>query len=141
MRRFRTWLLPCALGFVTLAGGCSSALVQAAPAPHQSETPAAAGQTPYGHSLSDAARARCLAGGGFVRRAGMLGSEGCYHRFSDAGKTCHDGSDCLGRRCYYEGKDSPAASDLRGQCAADDIPFGCRQTLKAGRTEPAICVD
>lgn len=141
MRRSTTWLLPCALGLLTLASGCSSAPVQAASAPIQSEAPAAPGQTPYARRLSDAARASCLAQGGFVQRAGMLGSEGCYHRFSDAGKTCRDGSDCLGRRCDYKGKDSPAASDLHGQCAADDIPFGCRQTLKSGRAEPAICVD
>lgn len=141
MRRTRPWLALCALGLATLGWGCSgpAGRLDASPAATRSaETSGPRGAV--GRKLSDADRATCLAGGGFVQRAGMMGSEGCYHRFRDGGKTCGDGSECLAGSCYYEGKQSDG-SGLRGQCARDDIPFGCRQSLKDGRVSVALCVD
>lgn len=131
--------------WLTFGAVAASILVASCTAP--AETPAVAisgvaePAAPRGRDMTPEARARCLAEGGFVQRAGMMGYEGCYRRFKDGGKTCTDGAQCLAGRCDYKGKGDETASALTGRCAADNIPFGCRQSLAAGRISQSICVD
>ena len=87
-------------------------------------------------------RKMCEAAGGEVMRVGMLGWENCVQSFADAAKACRDGAECLGGRCMIVGEfaDYGAATD-QGQCAANDSPFGCYQTVENGKASPALCVD
>ena len=87
--------------------------------------------------------AACLAGGGVVRPAGMLGMPRCVTPYADAGKKCQDASDCAGR-CLAD--DSVTDYDARegemiGLCEADDSPFGCFAEITDGKLGAALCVD
>ena len=139
MTRSGVWLTIVALTASIVATACTAP----AETPAVAITDAAAIEpaAPRGRDLSPEARAKCLAEGGFIPRAGMMGYEGCWRRFKDGGKTCIDGAQCLAGRCDYKGKGDETASGLTGQCAADNIPFGCRQSLTAGRISLSICVD
>jgi hypothetical protein len=140
MTRVGVWLALLVVAISPLAAGCSAP--SDGPALSIADEAAASEQdAPRGRELSPAARAKCLAEGGFVQRAGLLGYEGCYRRFKDGGKSCSDGAQCLAGRCDYKGKGDEAASGLRGQCASNNIPFGCRQSLINGRITESICVD
>lgn len=99
----------------------------------------------FGRSLSPQARATCATLGGEMRRGGLLGAEHCVRRFSDAGKPCTDGGQCLGARCYFETRDGPRRPPVegpaQGTCAADDDEFGCWSLVKDGRVAGGLCVD
>ena len=153
MTRSGVWLTIVALAFAAVAACTAPA---EPPAVAIADAVAAERGAPRGRDLSPEARARCVADGGFVQRAGMLGYEGCYRRFKDGGKSCSDGAQCLAGRCDYKTKGDGAKGDgskgdgakgegttsgLTGQCARDDIPFGCRQSLTGGHVSQSICVD
>ena len=136
MTRSAVWLAVLALMTGAVAA-CTAPAAPRAVAVSEAVVP----DTPRGRDLAPEARARCLAEGGFVQRAGMMGYEGCWRRFKDGGKTCTDGGQCLAGRCDYKGKGDETKNDLVGRCAADNIPFGCRQSLTNGRIGQSICVD
>ena len=83
----------------------------------------------------------CTAKGGVFSQQGRLGCYQCVVTYSDAGKACQDSTDCQGE-CKNTGEFVDAnAKTQSGQCASDSSPFGCYQTIEAGVTQPAICVD
>ena len=99
-------------------------------------------------TLSKQARAACLASGGYVRRGGLIGYEGCVYPFADAGKVCRDGADCLSKRCYWRAPDAPGSQRrpgrdeaVVGHCAANDDDFGCWELVKDGKWVGGLCVD
>lgn len=82
----------------------------------------------------------CHAAGGDIRPAGMRGWQHCIQSFPDAGNSCADASDCMGR-CLNSGEFVGAGAAVTGQCAADDDPFGCYQEISNGVAGAGICVD
>ena len=90
-------------------------------------------------TLSAVERATCIATGGKVERAGMLGAERCTRTFRDGGMTCSDSSQCQGK--CLSGTDTANQSGITGTCQLTDNPFGCFAEVKDGNTEFALCVD
>lgn len=89
-------------------------------------------------TLSAEDRAMCVAQGGFVERAGMLGAERCTMTYSDGGNICIDSSNCEGKCVTGVGGDKGAVS---GQCQKTDNPFGCYSEVLGGKVQPGLCVD
>ena len=84
-------------------------------------------------------RLACIASGGIVERAGMLGHERCTKSYSDANMSCTDSNQCQGR-CLSETGENEQTGVI-GKCQATDNPFGCFTEVKNGRTEFGLCVD
>lgn len=95
--------------------------------------------------MSEADRAACLQRGGFTAHYGMLGLEGCYFRYADAGKRCTGSNDCKGR-CIHQGSDAyedrpkPGRTAI-GRCEATSAQFGCYTLVEHGRSRGRMCVD
>ncbi len=85
-------------------------------------------------------QARCEAAGGDVQQAGLLGNEICVQTLPDAGETCSDSTDCLGR-CLIQGDSVEPGMTATGQCTANDNPFGCFQAVRDGVADGMLCVD
>jgi putative hemolysin len=81
----------------------------------------------------------CAARGGQLMRVGRLQTERCVVPFSDAGKPCRDGDDCLGDCRAREA--GPNEGNITGVCAPNDLPFGCNTPIEDGRAQPTLCVD
>jgi hypothetical protein len=81
----------------------------------------------------------CAARGGQLMRVGRLQIERCVVPFSDAGKLCRDGDDCLGDCRAREA--GPNEGNITGVCAPNDLPFGCNTPIENGRAQPTLCVD
>lgn len=81
----------------------------------------------------------CAARGGDLMRIGRLQTERCVVPFSDAGKVCRDGDDCLGD-CRAK-EPGPNEGNVTGVCAPNDLPFGCNTPIENGRAQPTLCVD
>jgi len=91
---------------------------------------------------TDAERVHCEAAGGTMERAGRAGWEHCVQTYPDAGKSCHDGDDCLGDCRAPEGIETPGPdTPMEGVCQAQDISFGCYTTVEGGKVARSICVD
>jgi len=81
----------------------------------------------------------CVARGGERMRVGRLQTLRCVVPFSDAGKVCREGDDCLGDcRAANPG---PSEGPITGLCAPNDLPFGCNTPVESGRAGPTLCVD
>lgn len=89
----------------------------------------------------DDARAACDACHGTWGAHGLAGTEGCDCRTTDAGKICHDASDCQGD-CLDPTAEPGGASSHRfaGRCSPSTMNFGCLPRVRASRSE-TICVD
>lgn len=99
----------------------------------------------HGLDLSAADRTACLKRGGFLAHYGMIGAEGCYFRFSDAGKHCSGSHDCKGR-CIYPSRDVTkdrlkGGMTVLGRCEATSATFGCHSLVEHGRIRETLCVD
>lgn len=81
----------------------------------------------------------CIAKGGSFGPAGLLGADRCTLPYSDAGTVCSDSSQCEGR--CYAGDFDAAGYAGKGQCQADDNPFGCNSEIVDGIVQPGLCVD
>lgn len=83
----------------------------------------------------------CRAQGGEVMKTGRAQCYRCVMSYADAGKACKDSADCQGA-CETSGEfiNSGLANQI-GQCASNNNPFGCRQTIEKGVAQSAICVD
>ncbi|MDO5654322.1 MAG: hypothetical protein Q4G39_09505 [Brachymonas sp.] len=83
---------------------------------------------------------RCLAEGGTWSRVGLLGNFVCVKPLADAGKACHDKSDCQGV-C----KAAPGAvpgTQTQGVCSATTHDhFGCYSTVEQGVVQSMLCID
>ena len=91
---------------------------------------------------TDEERARCEAAGGTVERTGRAGWEHCVQTYPDAGKSCHDGDDCLGDCRVSEGLQvSEPGTPIVGVCQTRDISFGCYAIVEDGKAAGSICVD
>lgn len=86
-------------------------------------------------------RAACTAVGGDIVRDGLAGYDRCRQYFSDAGKSCTDSTDCLGRCDVPPNTSVDLDQPVTGQCTANDSPFGCYQSVTDGSAAPPICVD
>ncbi len=96
-------------------------------------------QAPDAGTPTQTAEAACAAQGGEIMRVGRLQTARCVVPFSDAGKVCRDGDDCLGDcRAASAG---PNESTTTGVCAPNDLPFGCNTPIENGRPGPTLCVD
>ncbi len=95
--------------------------------------------------FDDAARTRCEAQGGRVATAGLSGDDMCALPYADAGRSCTDGSQCMGDCLLDEaslgGKPPRHGSRAVGQCQALAYPYGCRNLIEDGRLTLGLCVD
>jgi len=111
-----------------------------------SENPAPKDQTlgeAYQEALDKIDVEACTAGGGEVRRAGILGLPRCITPYADAGNSCKSGEQCAGRCMAADDItdfDAPPG-DAKGICENNDSPFGCYATIDNGTISPFICVD
>ena len=86
-----------------------------------------------------AAERQCTALGGKLQQSGRLGRYACYAQYSDGGKLCGDSSECDGDCRAVDGAETGEA--VRGQCTADNVPFGCYAEVENGVVGPYLCVD
>ena len=90
-------------------------------------------------------RAACEAEGGRVATAGLSGDDMCAMPYADAGRSCTDGSQCVGDCLLDEaslrGKRPVDGMQAAGQCQALAYPFGCRNLIEDGRLIYGLCVD
>lgn len=84
------------------------------------------------------AMAACDACHGTWGSYGMAGTEGCDCTASDAGKICHDQSECQGD-CLEPAPD-PATHGFVSRCSLHTKTFGCKARVRGG-TAHMICVD
>ncbi len=84
-------------------------------------------------------RAGCLARGGTVRGAGLLGLPVCELPFPDAGRACTSRSDCQGL-CLVPAP-VPRGARVTGACQATNVAEGCRTPVDAGMAGETVCVD
>lgn len=132
---------------LALAAACGRGGVgQAAPDSAPGAAPAAAG-VPAGSStatlakgLSEAEKARCRTDGGTVQRLGMLRNEACVLPYADAGKSCTDSSQCLGR-CQLDMRAPVPEGTVHGLCQPTTNEFGCFKEVRDGKVAFAKCVD
>jgi len=82
----------------------------------------------------------CKAKGGHLKRVGKLQALRCIVTYSDAGKACTDGAQCLGQRCVGDFEDTAAPTPATGTCTATNDPFGCQTIIRDGKAA-TICVD
>jgi len=95
-----------------------------------------------GAKASEDERVLCESVGGWVERAGRLGTERCVQDLPDAGKVCSDESECLGRCVIEDSDDSPTAGTAaKGVCEATDNQFGCTTLVNGGVIAGTLCVD
>lgn len=97
------------------------------------------GGAPDAAAPTQTAAEACAARGGQLMRVGRLQTEQCVVAFSDAGKVCRDGDDCLGDCRAKEAGPNPGT--VTGVCAPNDLPFGCNTRIEDGRAGPTLCVD
>jgi len=97
-----------------------------------------------GAVASTAERQSCTAAGGTISRQGLAGYEMCVLPYADAGKVCSDSSECLGQ-CRAQTLNTPQQSEatqaVKGQCQANNIPFGCHSEIIGSTIQPGLCVD
>lgn len=85
---------------------------------------------------------QCSQQNGSMQRQGMAGCYTCTITYEDAGKTCSDKSDCLGDCKNYGEPIAMNVPNQTGQCASNNVVFGCYQTIKNGMaTNAMICID
>lgn len=96
-------------------------------------------------TLSRSEALQCRANGGFQSRA-PFGTPICEVPYADAGKTCTEKTDCLGR-CLLQLTGTAATNPkpgtpVTGRCEASNATFGCFTTVEDGKTTDAgVCVD
>lgn len=85
---------------------------------------------------------KCTKKGGAMQRQGLAGCYMCTIDYDDAGKVCSGSADCQGS-CYNYGEPVPLnVAKQTGQCASNNIPFGCHQTIENGKAENGmLCID
>jgi len=81
----------------------------------------------------------CAKAGGQVQPVCMMQKPMCVISFRDAGKTCSDSSECLGR--CQTAESVQAMKPATGKCAATNDPCGCFQTVEKGVAQYALCAD
>ena len=127
-------IAPFLLVVIFIVSGCASAQTD--------QTPPSSLEQQRAESLAKIDRAACAAKGGRVVQLGLLGLWGCEIPFADAGKACHDKSDCAGH-CYAADNTDRNAPPGRamGKCQPTNSPFGCHAEINNGVVEPTLCVD
>ena len=91
-------------------------------------------------ALSQIDQRACLARGGAIRGVGMFAMPACVIPFADAGKSCSDMSECLGKCIVYNG-DLPEGAPSTGTCQHDDHLDGCWAEIVDGRIGRGWCVE
>lgn len=87
------------------------------------------------------AAADCVARGGAMQEVGRLRTLQCVIKYSDAGRPCRTGTDCLGD-CRTEGSVAVLEGrETTGACQATSDRFGCYTRIEDGKATPTICVD
>ena len=82
----------------------------------------------------------CAKAGGSLRPVCRMQKPMCLITFTDAGKSCTDGSQCASGRCTAKLAD-PSGGAASGRCAATNDPCGCYTRIEDGVAQPTICVD
>lgn len=67
--------------------------------------------------------------------------------FADAGRSCTDSDQCVGRCLFDYGRRAyslagdPPAGPAAGRCEAEEGSLGCRSEVRNGRVQRPVCVD
>lgn len=85
---------------------------------------------------------QCVANNGLLKKQGRTQCYYCTIEYADAGKTCADENDCMGK-CYRYAEPVPINKpNQTGVCARNNILFGCHQAINNGMaTQGMICID
>ncbi len=83
--------------------------------------------------------AKCRAAKGSWGRHGLSRTESCVVPTSDAGKSCHDESECESGCIAPEG--AKIGDRATGTCYELSLAFGCRNHVRKGVVQPTLCVD
>ncbi len=92
-------------------------------------------------STSESLAKACLAKGGEYTKQGKLQMYRCVMQFSDAGKSCSDSAECQGSCLNSNRLIETNTSNVVGQCASTDSPFGCREIVENGVGKGFLCID
>lgn len=117
--------LPLALLAFFLTGG--------AQVPHGQTAPYRDLPAPYEDWLA------CEREHGEMQRVGSRQNYLCVTRYSDAGNTCQNSSECQGS-CVAVSAARPGRK-VAGVCSADTNVFGCHTFVVDGRAQPRLCLD
>ena len=85
--------------------------------------------------------AACAKAGGALQPVCRMQKPMCVITFSDAGKTCSDGSECGSGRCVASEASAPKPGPVTGICAPTNNPCGCYTRIEDGAAQATICVD
>lgn len=86
------------------------------------------------------AESQCAAQGGQLERVGRAQTLQCVIPYADAGKACRGPAACESGRCLGPA-DADPDSNIVGECAPNNMRFGCYSVISGGRVQSAICVD
>lgn len=88
---------------------------------------------------SPSTKQACDACNGKWGKHGIAEQETCICKTKDAGKVCHDGTECTGQCLATDDaafdvkeKGPPAKGYWRGKCSDYDTTFGCNRVIPAG---------
>lgn len=85
---------------------------------------------------------QCQSLGGKVTKAGMAQFDFCLINFADAGKVCHDGSECQSGSCQAPRRGIAGGQvNQSGTCSQNNAKFGCHQTVTKGVANSRLCID
>lgn len=83
----------------------------------------------------------CAKAGGAIRPVGRMQTMQCVLAYSDAGKSCTSGDQCLGDCRVRDLEGSVAGKPAAGICQATSDRFGCHARVERGLAQSAICID
>ncbi len=124
----------CQASVTTNAGSSGGKSTPPSPPGTPTATPAAAVKPPRPTN-----KAGCDACKGLWARHGISESESCICKTKDAGKACHDGSECEGTclvaddaKFEVAAAGPPPRGSFSGKCAEYDTTFGCFRSIPNG---------
>jgi hypothetical protein len=82
----------------------------------------------------------CKKNGGKIEKDGLAQFPICVIKYPDAGKLCHDNSECKGG-CIAVNAPSQLNKSAEGKCKETNSPFGCYATVVKGKAIVSMCVD
>lgn len=94
----------------------------------------------FEHCFFEEEKTKCLADGGQWKRMGIMQSGGCLLPSRDGGKSCTNSSQCQ-FKCLAIARPPTSDTQVVGECARNNDPFGCKAFVEGGLFVQGPCVD
>ncbi len=91
-------------------------------------------------ALSKIDMEECEKQGGEIIEVGLLELPTCIYSYKDAGKECHNSSECEGR-CESRDVNIESWVSTTGVCQEQSFAGGCFSEIENGVAMPVICID